>query len=172
MILNRVGQFINFQFDPFLEPIKSSSKFQVLKKRLFDDVRLLTRPIKSDITQSTESFSKTEWDLLNSKLLELLDAEEAFLDSSLSLRLLAEKLDVHPNTLSKYINDQLQTNFNELINSRRLKHFQKIAVLPKNSHLTLLGLAYESGFNSKTVFNTYFKKVLGITPKKWIQANH
>nr|WP_298997213.1 tetratricopeptide repeat protein [uncultured Allomuricauda sp.] len=171
MILNRVGQFINFQFDPFLKPIRGSSKFQVLKKRLFDDVQLLTNPVKTDKSEQTESFSQTELDLLSSKLLGLLDKEKAFLDSGLSLRSLAVKLDVHPNTLSKYINDQLQTNFNELINSRRLKYFQKITLDPKNKDFTLLGLAFESGFNSKTVFNTYFKKTLGTTPRRWLKSN-
>ena len=171
MILNRVGQFVNFQFDPFLEPIRSNSKFQFLKKQLFNDVQLLTNPVKTDKSESTESFSQSELDLLRSKLVGLLDKEEAFLDSGLSLRSLAQKIDVHPNTLSKYINDQLQTNFNELINSRRLKYFQKITLDPKNKDFTLLGLAFESGFNSKTVFNTYFKKTLGTTPRQWLKSN-
>ena len=171
MILNRVGQFVNFQFDPFLEPIRGDSKFQLLKKQLFNNVQLLTKPVQTDRSEPTENFSQPELDLLNSKLLELLDKEEEFLDAGLSLRILAEKLDVHPNTLSKYINDQLQTNFNELINSRRLKYFQKISLDPKNKDFTLLGLAFESGFNSKTVFNTYFKKILGTTPRQWLKSN-
>ena len=171
MILNRVGQFVNFQFDPFLEPIRGNSKFQLLKKQLFNDVQLLTNPVKTDKSEPIESFSQTELDLLSAKLLGLLDKEEAFLDSGLSLRSLAQKLDVHPNKLSKYINDQLQTNFNELINSRRLKYFQKITLDPKNKDFTLLGLAFESGFNSKTVFNTYFKKTLGTTPRQWLKSN-
>ena len=170
MIRNRVGQFVNFQFDPFLEPLRGNSRFQVLKKCLFDDVRLLAHPIKTDMSEPTENFSKTEWGLLSTKLLQLLDEEEVFLDAGLSLRSLAEKLDAHPNTLSKYINDQLQTNFNELINSRRLKYFQKITLDPKNKEFTLLGLAFESGFNSKTVFNTYFKKTLGTTPRQWLKS--
>lgn len=40
---------------------------------------------------------------------------------------------------------------------------------PANSHLTLLGLACESGFNSKTVFNAYFKKSTGMTPRAWVK---
>ena len=138
---------------------------------MLNDVQLLTNPVKTDKSESTESFSQSELDLLRSKLVGLLDKEEAFLDSGLSLRSLAQKLDVHPNKLSKYINDQLQTNFNELINSRRLRYFQKITLDPKNKDFTLLGLAFESGFNSKTVFNTYFKKTLGTTPRQWLKSN-
>nr|WP_299214344.1 tetratricopeptide repeat protein [uncultured Allomuricauda sp.] len=171
MINNRVGQFVNFQFDPFLAPLRSDPKFQLLRNHLFDGVQLLAIPSGTDTSSQAEGFSKSEYNLLDAELVKTLDDDEEFLDSNLSLRSLALKLQVHPNTLSKYINDQLQTNFNELINARRLKHFQKIALLPENKQLTLLGLAYESGFNSKTVFNTYFKKVLGVTPKRWIQAN-
>jgi len=52
-----------------------------------------------------------------------------------------------------------------------LAHFKEIAVDKKKSHLTILGMAYESGFNSKTVFNTYFKKEVGMTPKKFLKQN-
>ena len=47
--------------------------------------------------------------------------------------------------------------------------FQKMAIDPANKNLTLLGLAYDSGFNSKTVFNTFFKKETGMTPKQWVK---
>jgi AraC-like DNA-binding protein len=46
-----------------------------------------------------------------------------------------------------------------------------LAISPENKNITLLGLAYDSGFNSKTVFNTFFKKETGMTPKKWVKAN-
>jgi AraC-like DNA-binding protein len=41
---------------------------------------------------------------------------------------------------------------------------------PANAHLSIIGLAFESGFNSKTVFNTYFKKETGLTPKQWMKS--
>jgi AraC-like DNA-binding protein len=52
-----------------------------------------------------------------------------------------------------------------------LEFFKTIALDPKNSHLTILGLAYDSGFNSKSVFNTYFKKIEGLTPRAWMKAH-
>ena len=171
MIQNRVGQFVNFQFDPFLAPLRNNPKFQLLRRQLFDGVQLLASPTGPDKSSRVEGFPKNEYNLLDTELLKTLDNQKDFLDSGLSLRSLAEKLDVHPNTLSKYINDQLQTNFNELINGRRLNHFQKISLDPKNKDFTLLGLAFESGFNSKTAFNTYFKKTVGTTPRQWLKNN-
>ena len=100
----------------------------------------------------------------------LMKEDEIFLDSSISLRLLAEKLDMQPNKLSWLLNEQIGKNFNEYINAYRLIAFKEKALNPNNSNLTLLGLAYDSGFNSKTVFNAFFKKVEGMTPKAWVKS--
>ena len=63
----------------------------------------------------------------------------------------------------------MEMNFSEYINHYRLEAFKQLAKDPKNAHLTLIGLTFESGFNSKTVFNTYFKKEMGMTPKEYIK---
>ncbi len=91
-------------------------------------------------------------------------------DHNLTLRTLAEKMEVHPNKLSWVLNEKIGRNFNEFINDLRLSVFQQKAVDPTNAHLSILGLAYESGFTSKTVFNNFFKKKTGLTPKKWLKA--
>jgi len=49
-------------------------------------------------------------------------------------------------------------------------HFKALATDPSNAHISLIGLAYESGFNSKTVFNTFFKKEEGLTPKEFVKS--
>lgn len=170
MVEHRIGQIINFQFDPFLEPLRNTKVFKGLQDVIFGGVQASTFDIETDKVADTPTFTNKESDELKSALDKTLSCEQAFLRSDLSLRLLAEELSIHPNRLSKFINDYLQTNFTELVNGKRLEHFQKIALLPENSHLTLLGLAYESGFNSKTVFNTYFKKVAGMTPKQWLKS--
>ncbi|MFT6855173.1 MAG: adenylate cyclase, partial [Cyclobacteriaceae bacterium] len=60
-------------------------------------------------------------------------------------------------------------NYNEFINQYRIEAFKLNAKAAKNANLTIEGLAYESGFNSKTVFNTYFKKETGLTPKQFMK---
>ena len=171
MVDERIGQIINFQFDPFLEPIRGTKVFKELKDSVFKGIEVTTFSIEASKTDNIPSFTQKESDELKNELDQILVGKEAFLWPELSLRSLAEELAIHPNRLSKFINDGLQTNFAELVNSKRLEYFKKIALLPGNNHLTLLGLAYESGFNSKTVFNTYFKKVVGMTPKQWLKNN-
>jgi YesN/AraC family two-component response regulator len=119
---------------------------------------------------STSPLSKNEIENYLEQLDELVKVDEIYLDPSISLRHLAGKLELHPNKLSWLINEKIGKNFNEYINTFRLITFKEKALNPNNSHLTLLGLAYESGFNSKTVFNVFFKKIEGMTPRMWVNA--
>ena len=93
--------------------------------------------------------------------------EKPFLDQDLTLRHLAESLELPPNYVSQLLNEGLEKNFSEYINSLRLGAFKEKVQDPSQKHLTILALAYDSGFNSKTVFNTFFKKSMGITPKAY-----
>lgn len=104
------------------------------------------------------------------QLKQLMEEDETYLNPSLSLRDLAQSLQIHPNKLSWLINENLDKNFNEYINSWRLTAFQRKALDPENSNITLLGLAYDSGFNSKTVFNEFFKRSTGLTPRAWLKS--
>jgi len=104
------------------------------------------------------------------ELLRVVEQEAAYLDPELSLRKLAKAVGLHPNRLSYLINEQFDQNFNEFINCRRLNHFKQIAKDPHDQHMTLLGLAYESGFSSKTAYNTFFKKQEGMPPSVWLKG--
>ncbi len=103
-------------------------------------------------------------------LQEALSNESMVTRSDLSLRSLAQHIQLHPNKLSWLINTQLGQNFNHYLNKHRLEIFKKKALQDSHAHLTLLGVAYESGFTSKSVFNEFFKKSTGTTPGKWVRA--
>ena len=119
---------------------------------------------------STSLLGPDEIEIYVEKLDELMKVDKVYTDPSMSLRYLAEKLELRPNKLSWLLNEQIGKNFNEYINTFRLITFKEKALNPGNSHLTLLGLAYESGFNSKTVFNVFFKKMEGKTPRAWVNS--
>ena len=93
--------------------------------------------------------------------------ESPYLNPSLTLRLLANQIETHPNQLSWLLNNRVGKNYNEFINGYRVEHFKKLVVDSANAHISMIGLAYESGFNSKTVFNTVFKKMVGMTPNAY-----
>ncbi|KAB2844021.1 MAG: AraC family transcriptional regulator, partial [Melioribacteraceae bacterium] len=79
-----------------------------------------------------------------------------------TIRELAENLNIHPNHLSQIINEKLGQNFFDFINSYRIKEAEKL--LLKNGKKTILEIAFEVGFNSKSTFNAAFKKHTGVTP--------
>jgi AraC-like DNA-binding protein len=95
--------------------------------------------------------------------------QQRFLDTSLSLRTLAEEAGLHPNKLSWLLNDRVGMSFNDYVNDFRLECFKEKAQNPDNQSFTLLGLAFDSGFNSKSTFNTFFKKRTGTTPRSWLK---
>ncbi len=103
------------------------------------------------------------------QLLELMDREKPFLDENLSLKSLAHPLNLSPNQLSLVLNEGLGKNFNSFVNQYRVEEFKRIAKDPINANFTIVGLAYECGFNSKTVFNTYFKQHTGQTPREFLK---
>ena len=93
--------------------------------------------------------------------------------SQLSLEGLAGQVGMTKHDLSQLINDQLNTNFFGFVNDYRIEAFKERLTQKEYEHYTLLGIALETGFNSKSSFNSIFKKAEGITPsayKKQIQS--
>ena len=171
-VKNRTGQFAGFKFLPLLEPLRTYDRYQQLVEATFPDDKLPDEEDEkpSGLGSSKSLLSPQEIAQYLSATVELLEKEELYLDPALSLKSLADDLGLHPNKLSWLLNEHIGKNFNEYINSYRLEAFKIKALESANSHLTLLGLAYESGFNSKTVFNTFFKKMEGVTPKAWVKS--
>ncbi|WP_126651136.1 helix-turn-helix domain-containing protein [Chryseobacterium aureum] len=96
----------------------------------------------------------------------IMAVQKPYLDSELNLIRLAEMLSVSTHHLSYVINTGFGKNFFQYVNEYRVGYAKKLLKEP-NSKLSILGIAYESGFNSKTSFNTTFKKVTGQTPSEF-----
>lgn len=101
------------------------------------------------------------------KLKILLKNEKPFLNSKLTLKELANKLNMPSSHLSYLLNEVMDTNFNDLINSYRIDYIIELMQDPENQKVTLLSLAFEAGFNSKASFFRIFKKQTGKTPSEY-----
>lgn len=103
------------------------------------------------------------------RLMKLMKDEKIYTEPELTLSGLAGRLAVHPNHLSQVINEKEEKNFFDYINSLRIEEFKRLVSLPENKKYTILSLAYECGFNSKSSFNRYFKKVTGLSPSEHLK---
>lgn len=168
-IAQKSGQIVYFQHDPFLSPLYQTKLYQNLVAEVFQS-KYLPEKFKLQKAQIGKSLmSANEATMILKALERSMKEEELYENASLSLRDLAEKLAVNPNKLSWLLNEHIGQNFNQYINTFRLAAFKEKLLNPKNNHITFLGLAYESGFNSKTAFNAFFKKMEGITPSTWVK---
>ena len=154
--------------DRFQEMLERMNFPENVGKEQISNTRILS--ISSNQEQIATDTPDPETLATLEQLKQLMDEDEIYLNPSLSLRELAQSLQIHPNKLSWLINENLGKNFNEYINGWRLTAFQQKALDPENSNITLLGLAYESGFNSKSVFNEFFKRSTGLTPRAWLKS--
>lgn len=160
---NRSSLLLLRYSDPLVNALKNDERYDEYMKIIYQ-------------TEAKEEVAEQKNALLDAatiatytdRLLAHIEGTKPYLNPDLSLRILASELDIHPNHLSWLLNNSIGKNFNEFINHYRIEAFKSIANNPDNEHLTIEGLAYESGFNSKTVFNTYFKKETGLTPKQFL----
>lgn len=110
-----------------------------------------------------------EAEKLHFELLKIMRDKKPFLDPKLTLSELAKLLDTSSNWLSQVINQYEQNNFHDFINEYRVEKF--IQKASENKQYSILALALDSGFNSKSSFNTIFKKFKGLTPSAFLSAN-
>jgi AraC-like DNA-binding protein len=98
-----------------------------------------------------------------------MEEEQVFLDPELRLVGLSNQLSVHKNELSAHFSER-DTNFRTYINNYRLDYFLSLLKEGKHQQMTLLALAFDSGFNSKPSFNRLFKEKVGMSPTEYLSA--
>lgn len=104
---------------------------------------------------------------LSARLNNLMVNEKIFLDNEINLAIVAERLNISIHDTSYLINEVTGDNFYNFINKFRVEEAKKLLTSDKSDKLNMLGIAFESGFNSKTTFNTSFKKLVGISPSEY-----
>ena len=101
-------------------------------------------------------------------MLHLLREEKLYQDPELSLTQVAKQLHSNPSFISMLVNRGFAMNFNDFINQFRIEAVKEMLSEGKHKNQTLLGIAFDCGFNSKATFNRAFKKATGQNPKEYI----
>lgn len=131
------------------------------------------------VSTKTETFGKYEKSALDSQMSSQLiteirskvEEQQLFLEPQLTLDQLAAILNLPPHYISQAINEQTGKNFFDFINAYRVKA-AKQWLIDSRCTLTIVQIAMESGFNSKSAFYTSFKKHTGLTPTQFRSTNH
>lgn len=101
------------------------------------------------------------------KITQLMEADRLYQEPELTLQQLAHKLAVPTYQVSIAINEGMKKNFYDLVNGYRVEEAKRLLADERNANYTILSVAFDAGFNSKTTFNTVFKKFTGYTPTEY-----
>jgi AraC-like DNA-binding protein len=139
------------------------------------DTSTITETGQSEMEVTSTRYAKSglkeeEAKELHNRLTQLMEKEALYRKNDLTLQDLANRLDTHPNYLSQVINEKEHKNFYTYINNLRVKAFIENASRGETKTYTLLALAFNSGFNSKSTFNKYFKESTGKSPSEYFSA--
>lgn len=134
---------------------------------------ILIHTLKGDIfkpLQKPKSYNLVKQrsiDLQVKDIHQLMEEHKYYLDAEITLEGLAKKLKMPEHQLSAILNKNFQKNFFDFINYYRTEHAKKLMSSDGGAGYSILNILYDSGFNSKSAFNRYFKKYTGVTPSEY-----
>lgn len=123
-----------------------------------------------EVDHSGSAIDEKELIEFKAKVEHFLGSERGYKNPQLSLMEVASSLGTTPKKISQVSNQGFNSNFNDLINKKRVNAFIEMIDEGRHDQFTLLSLALDCGFNSKTTFNRSFKKVTGKTPQQYLAA--
>lgn len=175
VIVSRDVLGMHFPFDPefifyalLIFAILILGYFGIRHENIFVDNVIVEVPEKTKGVYKKSGLKENHATQKYKELLDLMSNQKPYLEPKLTLTNLAQSLDISPNHLSQIINQFEEQNFNDFVNKYRVDEFIKRA--SKDTHLSFLALALESGFNSKSTFNAVFKKHKGATPSQFMSS--
>ncbi|RAW02869.1 helix-turn-helix transcriptional regulator [Pseudochryseolinea flava] len=103
-----------------------------------------------------------------SRLINCMEVEKLYLDPDLTIHKVSSHTGIHVKIISTVLNQHSQVNFNDFVNSYRVKDVRDRLINPDNQHLTISGMAIDAGFNSQATFQRVFKSTTGMTPREYM----
>jgi len=171
VVTKTVGLFTRIDYDVF-EALGLSgyySLFFVVNLLIFSSIRLFAS--FSKVQESAGIKPSTEPVTICMATVEKINlnmaAEKYYLNPDITLDILAAELALTPKTLSLTLNRHFKKNFYEFINEYRINEAKLRLLSPNYKNNTITDIYLEIGFNSKSVFNTFFKKSVGVTPSQY-----
>ena len=139
--------------------------FKVMERKAKEKEML--RIFREDERYKTSALKTKKIKKVMLQLLELMEKEKPYLDPDMTVTKLAKKLEIPKEHISQVVNQQFYMNFNHFLNKYRVEEAKKRLKDPAEDKFVVLKIAYDVGFNSKSTFNTAFKKFTGMSPSQY-----
>lgn len=173
--LEMIGDFI--PFDPyfvvfgFITIFSFAYSFYAIQQPVIfgQEVRIID---EEENGKGTEKYVKSglkdkQAEVYLKKLISVMDTERPYLNRNLSIQDLSELTGIPRHHITQVLNEKHGKNFFTFINEYRVKEVISRFGDPKNNNFTILAIAFDAGFNSKTTFNSIFKSHTGMTPSEY-----
>ncbi len=162
--------FVEKGIEEKAEPVLAqNTENQLFEKINTADTTEIESPETSEKRYKDSHIPKEQLEAIKQKLPLLMEKKKPFYNPKLTLSELAQLSEATPHALSRVINEYYEKNFQDFVNDYRIAEFKILALRKDKQHYTLLAIALEVGFNSKTAFNRAFKKATNLTPSEYVK---
>jgi AraC-like DNA-binding protein len=144
--------------------------FGIKQGRIFADTQIVDteQPIQISNKDKANSIEKKDYSDIIQRLILLMEQQQPHLDPELNLAKLSSLMKTKPELISEILNSSLNQNFFDFINKYRIEEFKLKCLSDESKNLSVIGIAYDCGFNSKAAFYRAFNKFEGISPTVYI----
>lgn len=142
--------------------------FGIRQGRIFTDYPIEEAHLPKVEKQSAQKDAKKNYSEIIGNLTRLMEKDQPYLDPELNLARLSNLMKTKPEHISEVLNSALNQNFFDFINKYRIEEFKLKCLSKDNRHLSIMGIAYECGFNSKAAFYRAFNKFEAMSPTAYI----
>lgn len=160
--------FLGFKQDAIFRSIGKKKQSQETEENKDIEYSNSPIPLLEEKKYAKTGLTKEKALELKTDVLEYMSTQKPYLNNKLTLKNLAEMLEIQPHHLSQIINEQFNCNFYDFINKYRVEEFKSKIKNSAHKQYNLISIAFDCGFNSKSSFNRIFKKFTNSTPSDFI----
>jgi len=140
--------------------------FAITHPDIFSQSKKMTESLKEEKPASS-AISDDYADIIGSRLEKIMTEQKPYLDFDINIATLGEMMNVQPYLLGRYINQRLEKNFMTYINELRVEEVKRKFADPQFDNITILEISLQSGFRTKSAFNSFFKRSTDSTPLEY-----
>lgn len=158
---------LNFRYDSYYYPLELGLVIFIYWIAFVGYLRTRVILIKEP-KSLVEPIPGEEVEKMSELLRQAMEGDKLYLDPGLNRQKLAAHTGIHAKMISAILNQHLHQNFNDFINAYRVREACEKLLSPAHQHLTISGIAFESGFNSQATFQRAFKSYTGMSPREYV----